>query len=743
MFFEIDGIKGESTDRKHKDWIEIESWSWGANQTSSQSGGGGAGKVNVQDFSFVAKSSTASPEMMSSVAKGEHIKSAQLAVRKAGGKQSDYLTLKLTDVLITNYQSKGTNESRPTDNVTVNYGKLKIEYSPQLANGSFDSPIGFEWTIPSSASRVPNSYPLDSPSVEEASSFDYFLEIEGIKGESSDRKHKGEIEIQSFSWGVSQTGAFSSGSGGGAGKVSVQDFHFVAPLSLASPLLADAVISGMPQRRTNATLFMQKKGSVEFLKYELENVLISSYQIRSIDNELPLEEFAIQFGDLDATYSSARDNRGKVDVTEGDLGVRSTDTRLRGESLLDQTKVVPSAFDTFLQIDGIKGESNDRKHKNEFEIQSFSWGVSQSGSSSVGGGAGAGKVSMQDFHFAMDTSSASSELANAMAGGKHIPVAVLTVRRPGASTDYLKIKLEDILISSYRTQGSDNRMTQEEISINSGRIRQQYLQQTPSGGTGAVSSFSWSHWTEPVEFEEGRSILADTTPQKAPTDFFLKFDGIKGESADKDHKGEIELDGYSWGMSRKVSSSDRSKQNELQLFDFDFKVDTTAASPPLLAALAQGKHFPQAILTARNNSTGSEYLKFKLTDIVVSSYALSGSNGQPTSDSLSLNFTKIQYNSRSSSSSASLIAATDWSTGSISIDQNETVLGAVMSKGMQLTDDLIASTAELFDFAIDDELLEWEAWIPETPYKKLHWQIVNELELPNQEAESSELMESF
>src|SRR5436309_614292 len=60
-----------------------------------------------------------------------------------------------------------------------------------------------------------------------------------------------------------------------------------------------------------------------------------------------------------------------------------------------------AAVDYFLKIDGIEGESQDSKHKNEIDLESFSWGETQSGTHGAGGGGGAGKVSMQDFHFVM------------------------------------------------------------------------------------------------------------------------------------------------------------------------------------------------------------------------------------------------------------------------------------------------------------------------------------------------------
>ena len=73
---------------------------------------------------------------------------------------------------------------------------------------------------------------------------DYFLKIDGIEGESQDKTHKGEIHLESWSWGESQTGTMSHGGGGGAGKVNMQDFHFVMGVNKATPKLLLACASG-------------------------------------------------------------------------------------------------------------------------------------------------------------------------------------------------------------------------------------------------------------------------------------------------------------------------------------------------------------------------------------------------------------------------------------------------------------------------------------------------------------------
>src|SRR5437667_11825940 len=96
---------------------------------------------------------------------------------------------------------------------------------------------------------------------------DYFLKIDGVKGESLDSKHKEEIELESWSWGETQNGTMSYGGGGGAGKVSMQDFHFVMRVNKSSPDLFMACANG--QHFKEAVLIARKagKGQQEFLKW--------------------------------------------------------------------------------------------------------------------------------------------------------------------------------------------------------------------------------------------------------------------------------------------------------------------------------------------------------------------------------------------------------------------------------------------------------------------------------------------
>lgn len=149
-FIKFDGIKGESVDAKHKGEIDIESWSWGETQVRpGHGGGGGAGKVSMQDFLFVMRLNAASPSLMQACASGKHIKTAMLSGRKAGKGQQDYLTFKFHDVLVSSYQTGGSEQSDvvPTDQVSFDFAKIEVEYKPQKPDGTLATAVRFGWDL--------------------------------------------------------------------------------------------------------------------------------------------------------------------------------------------------------------------------------------------------------------------------------------------------------------------------------------------------------------------------------------------------------------------------------------------------------------------------------------------------------------------------------------------------------------------------------------------------------------------
>jgi type VI secretion system secreted protein Hcp len=150
--------------------------------------------------------------------------------------------------------------------------------------------------------------------------------------------------------------------------------------------------------------------------------------------------------------------------------------------------------DYFLKIEGIDGESGDAKHKGAIEVTSWYWGAAQVGSHASGGGGGAGKASLHDFHFVMPVNTATVKLMLACVTGDHIKKAVLTCRKAGGKQEeFFEIVMSDLLVSSYQT-GAHGRSTvvpEDQISLNFSKIEFQYKMQKPDGSLGAPIKGGW------------------------------------------------------------------------------------------------------------------------------------------------------------------------------------------------------------------------------------------------------------
>ena len=150
IFLKLDGIKGEAKDGKHKEEIDVLAWSWGMSQSGMGhvGGGAGSGKVNVQDVNFTHYIDVASPDLMLSCCTGKHLKDAKLTVRKAGGDPLEYLIVTMEDVIVTHVSTGGSHgEDRLTENVSLNFARVKVDYTEQTAGGGAGAKPKMGWDI--------------------------------------------------------------------------------------------------------------------------------------------------------------------------------------------------------------------------------------------------------------------------------------------------------------------------------------------------------------------------------------------------------------------------------------------------------------------------------------------------------------------------------------------------------------------------------------------------------------------
>ncbi len=150
MFFKIDGIDGESKDASHTNEIDVLAWSWGMSQSATThiGGGGGSGKVNVQDISFTKYVDKSSPELMKACMTGRHIATATLVVRKAGDKPLEYMTIKISDIIVSSVSTGGSGgEDRLTENISLNFSQVDYTYIEQTDTGAEGAKPDVKWDI--------------------------------------------------------------------------------------------------------------------------------------------------------------------------------------------------------------------------------------------------------------------------------------------------------------------------------------------------------------------------------------------------------------------------------------------------------------------------------------------------------------------------------------------------------------------------------------------------------------------
>ena len=149
IFAKLGDIKGESLDAKHKDEIEVLSYSWGVANTGAGggTGGSGTGKATFQDLVIVHNIDKATPRLLEACAKGMHIKEATITHRKAGKGQQEFLIVKLNDVLVASVVHGGTTDGPGSETVSLSFSKVDLEYRPQNPNGTLDPGIRFKYDL--------------------------------------------------------------------------------------------------------------------------------------------------------------------------------------------------------------------------------------------------------------------------------------------------------------------------------------------------------------------------------------------------------------------------------------------------------------------------------------------------------------------------------------------------------------------------------------------------------------------
>jgi type VI secretion system secreted protein Hcp len=150
------------------------------------------------------------------------------------------------------------------------------------------------------------------------------------------------------------------------------------------------------------------------------------------------------------------------------------------------------ASDIFARLGDIKGESLDDKHKDEIEVLSYSWGVSNQGSMAFGSGGGEGKATFHDLSFTHKIDKASPILMQACATGVHLKAATITHRKAGkGQQEFLVIKMNDVIVTSVTHGGSGADGGTENVALAFGKVEVEYKPQKADGSLDAGIKFGY------------------------------------------------------------------------------------------------------------------------------------------------------------------------------------------------------------------------------------------------------------
>lgn len=141
-----------------------------------------------------------------------------------------------------------------------------------------------------------------------------YIKFDGIEGESVDKDHKAWINILSFGQAVHQPGGGATGTARRRGDVILEDITVSKLLDKSSPKIAEAVCKGkvFPKVEIELTASYNNSGRVTYYRYELKNVLVTSYNVSGAaqSEEVPAEDFSLNFEEIKVTYTE-NDNAGK------------------------------------------------------------------------------------------------------------------------------------------------------------------------------------------------------------------------------------------------------------------------------------------------------------------------------------------------------------------------------------------------------------------------------------------------
>lgn len=644
FFLKIDGIAGDSTAKGHEGWFELDATQFAAaSATAIGPTGLVAGKPSFADLSFSISDNTPLAALLADAASGKHISALEVEGTNANGQTVYDLTV--NDVFVTSVQQSNNDGDQPYTAFSVAYGKIGLVTTSITNTGDLGDSQSFGWDLTAAKAIDASSLvaPVAGVGAEVPDPETYFLRISGINGDSVSKGHEGWFEISSFSFGESNAYSLLNNS---IGKVSISDLSVMLSDNAAlSALLLNSASGKVLQALEIEGVSSAATGSKVVYDLTLNNVLVSSVSQSGSQGESAATSATFNFGQIGLVTTSLNDD-GSVAGTQQfgwDLVGNKASGGILAEPVAGATDSVPNPVAYFLKIDGIPGDSTSKGHEGWFEIPAYSFGQSNSGNVSIGGGAVAGAANFSDLSVFLEDNTALAALLARNAAGTIINSLEIEGVAANGRTVY-DLTLNQVKVSSVGHGATEGSEPATLVSFDYGKIGIVTTGQNPDGSVGDVQSYGWDVTAgiaiDPALLET--PVAGTIVEAPSPTQYFLKISGVAGDATSKGHEGWIELPNFSYNASSFVSAGGGAGKPSFS--DLSLMLgDNTSLSTLMLDMAASKIIGALEIEGVATDANGARHTVYDLTlnSVLVSGIQQSGGAGSTPYTSYSFNYGQV------------------------------------------------------------------------------------------------------
>ena len=647
-YLKIDGISGNSQDPAHQGWINVLGFSETVTHSGTPVTGGRAVEGPVEGsvqsaFEIVKPVDGTSPVFFQDAAAGKEFDSAELEIVEPGTAVIDY---KLSSAIISSVtDAADASAALPTEQLAFTFQKIEWDFTPINADGSMGQTVSETWDFSHKDFPSPGLAAATTTAPQSsagAAAFTAYLKIDGVDGSSQDANHKDWIEVLGYSEGLSRTGAASAASGAAASKVSFSDLSVLVALDKSMPLLySDAATD--KQIRDAELEIVGVDGSI--FDYKLTKVLVSAVNDKAdAGDALPVEQISLNFTKIEWDYTPLN-----ADGSPGTT-VSASASAASSASLAAVTLAAPPApssdpgFTAYLKIDGVDGESQDANHKDWIDVLSFSYGLSNTSSSTGGGGGRASKVSFSELTVLTPIDKSMPLLFADSLDGKVAKSAELDVVK--GNGEMIEYKLSDVIVTSVvdAGEGGDSRPV-EQIDLRYSAVEFDYTPLNSDGSPGQTISATAN--AEAVTTSAAADLVATQQASSGGSSGFLaylKYDSVNGGSQNPAYPDWIDVLSFSYGVTQASSGSGHGGggAGKVSSYELSVLVPLDQSMPLLVADSLDGKVAKTAELDVVKGN--SEFLQYKLADVIITSIHEEGHGGDERPvEQIDLRFTKIEW----------------------------------------------------------------------------------------------------